>query len=557
MKTKKHSTIGIAALACILLTIHVYGGDHQQGQGSEGMPQLVRHGSVAQLYVDGKPFLILGGELNNSTSSSLEYMKPIWQQVTDLNFNTVLTPLSWELIEPKEGQFNFSLVDGLIKEARQNKMHLVFLWLASWKNGMSSYMPLWVKENENKYTRAKMKDRTTVEVLSTFSQANSDADAKAFSALMKHIRKFDVAKHTVLMIQIENEVGILGDSRDHSEIADAAFTAPVPRELIEYLVKNKEKLVPELKERWGKNGFKTNGNWEEIFGTGEQCDEIFMAWNYARYVQKVTAAGKKEYPLPMYANAWLDQEGCPKPGSYPSGGPLAHLLDIWHAGAPVVDINAADIYVPDYEERCRKFTRCENPLFIPEMNSSDEGARNIFLAIGQYNALGVSPFGIDMLGKMPFGPDQAKGPQETALSKSYAIIKQLSPLILEKQAAGDIAGFVVDEKNPVITYDMGGCKVEVSLDELFGRKSKMGYGIIMADGPNKFIGAGCGFRVRFFSKTNNKETIGIGNVDEGVYHDGAWVPGRRLNGDENDQGRAWRFAFWKLSIEKCTVYKYE
>jgi hypothetical protein len=374
---------------------------------------------------------------------------------------------------------------------------------------------------------------------------------------MKHIGEFDGFDHTVLMMQIENEVGILGDSRDHSEIADAAFTSQVPKNLTEYLVKNKAELVPELKELWGINGFKTSGSWEEIFGTGEQCDEIFMAWNYARYVQKVTLAGKKEYPLPMYANAWLDQEGCPKPGSYPSGGPLAHLLDIWQAGAPAVDLIAPDIYVPDYENRCKKFTQRGNPLFIPEMNSGDEGARNVFIAVGQYHAICVSPFGIDMLGKISFGPEQAKGPKESAISKSYDILKQLSPLILEKQAAGEIAGFVVDEKNPSATYDIGGYKVEVSLDELFGNKSKIGYGIVMADGPNKFIGAGCGFRVRFFPKSNKKEIIGIGNVDEGIYRDGVWIPGRRLNGDENDQGRAWRFSFRKLSIEKCTIYIYQ
>ena len=259
----------------------------------------------------------------------------------------------------------------------------------------------------------------------------------------------------------------------------------------------------------------------------------------------------------MYANAWLDQEGCPKPGSYPSGGPLAHLLDIWQAGAPAVDIFAPDLYVPDYENRCKKFTQRENPLFIPEMNSGEEGARNVFIAVGQYNALGVSPFGIDMLGKISFGAEPAKGPKETALSKSYDILKQLSPLILEKQAAGEIAGFVVDEKNPSATYDIGGYKVEVSLDELFGNKSKIGYGIVIADGPNKFIGAGCGFRVRFFPKSNKKEIIGIGNVDEGIFRDGVWIPGRRLNGDENDQGRAWRFTFRRLSIEKCTVYEYK
>ena len=284
---------------------------------------------------------------------------------------------------------------------------------------------------------------------------------------------------------------------------------------------------------------------------------MFMAWNYAVYVNKVAATGKKEYPIPMYANAWLDQDCCPKPGLYPSGGPLAHLIDIWHAAAPAVDILAPDLYVPEFEQRCKKFTQRGNPLFIPEMNGGDDGARNVFIAIGSYNAIGVSPFGIDMLGKMSLGPEQANGPKETSLSKSYNIIKQISPLILEKQATGEIAGFIVDEKNPAVTFDMGGYKVEVSLDELFGNKSKTGYGIVMTDGPDKFIGAGSGFRVRFYSKSKSTEIVGIGNVDEGLFRDGNWIPGRRLNGDEDDQGRTWRFAFRSLSIEKCTVYKYE
>jgi hypothetical protein len=557
MKSIRHFSITIAVFIFVLLSVNPYISANQKEQNSDGIPQLVKQGKVTQLYVDGKPFLIIGGELNNSTSSSLENMKPIWQHVTDLNFNTVITPLSWELIEPKEGKFDFNLVDGLINGARENKMHIVFLWLASWKNGMSSYMPIWVKENYKKYPRVKIQKDSTVEVLSTFSKENVQADVKAFAALMKHIKEFDGTKHTVLMMQIENEVGILGDTRDRSETANSAFKAPVPKELMNYLIKNKDELVPELKRIWEGYNFKTSGKWEEVFGKGDLCDEIFMAWNYSLYVNKVTVAGKKEYPIPMYANAWLNQECCSTAGTYPSGGPLAHLIDIWHAGAPAIDILAPDLYVPDYEHRCKNFTQQGNPLFIPEMNSGDDGARNVFIAIGSYNAIGVSPFGIDRLGKMSFGPEQPKGPKETSLSKSYNIINQLSPLILEKQKTGEIAGFVLDEKNTSVTYDMNGYKVEVSLDELFGNKAKIGYGIVMMDGPDKFIGAGSGFRVRFFSKTKKSEIIGIGSVDEGVYHDGSWIPGRRLNGDEDDQGRAWRFAFWGLSIEKCTIYKYE
>jgi Domain of unknown function (DUF5597)/Beta-galactosidase len=511
------------------------------------MPQLVKTEKATQLYVEGKPFLIIGGELNNSTSSSIEYMKPVWQLMSDLHFNTSLTPLSWDLVEPQEGKFDFTLIDSLILGARQKNMHIVFLWLASWKNGMSSYMPLWVKENYKKYPRIKIKDDRTMEVLSPLSVASGEADGKAFAAVMKHIKEFDGTKHTVLMMQIENEVGILDDSRDRSAIANAAFAEAVPKELINYLVNNKTVLVPEIKERWQSNGSKTSGNWEDIFGNGDATDEIFMAFNYARYVSIVIAAGKKEYPIPMYTNAWLNQGENPKPGNYPSGGPLAHVLDIWLAGAPNIDILSPDIYVSEYDERCRKFTQRNNPLFIPEMNSGEDGARNIFIAIGKYNAIGVSPFGIDHLAK------------DAALGKSYDVLGQLSTIITEKQSKGEIVGFVVDEKNPSFTYTLGGYAIEISLDEIFGHRAKLGYGIVMTDdGPNKFIGAGSGFRVRFYPEVKSYKTIiGIGSVDEGMFSNNKWMAGRRLNGDENDQGRAWRFAFWKLGIEKCTVYKYE
>ena len=517
-------------------------------QNNNGIPQLVKTGGVTQLYVDKKPFLILGGELNNSTSSSIAYMQPIWKQVKALNFNTVLTPLSWDLIEPKEGEFDFTLIDSLIINARQNNMHLVFLWLASWKNGMSSYAPLWVKENYKKYLRVKIQNGQTQEVLSTLADANWQADSKAFEALMKHIREFDGTIHTVLMMQVENEVGILGDSRDRSDAANAAFNSPIPKELINYLVKNKDNLVPEVKKQWEQSGFKTSGNWETVFGKGVNCDELFMAWNYAGYVNKVAEAGKKEYPIPMYANAWLDQGTDPKPGDYPSGGPLARVMDIWKAGTTAIDIFAPDLYVSEYEERCQKFTQHSNPLFIPEMNSSDDGARNIFIAVGKYNAIGVSPFGIDHI----------KDAEKSGFSNSYAILEQLSPLILDKQLKHEVTGFVIDEKNPVVTCQMGGYQLEISLDELFGHKSKLGYGIVMTDGDNKFIGAGSGFRVQFYPIAKNSKTIiGVSNINEGVFKDGNWIAGRRLNGDENDQGRAWRFSPWQAGIEKCTVYKYE
>jgi len=201
-----------------------------EGRGAESMPHLRKQGTATQLVVDGNPFLVIGGELHNSSSSSMEYMKPIWQRMLDLNFNTVLAGVSWELVEPEQGRFDFSLVDGLIQDARRSGLRLVLLWFGSWKNGMSSYIPLWVKKDYTRFPRVRLQERGTVEVLSTLAEANWQADAKAFTALMRHIREVDGDSHTVIMVQVENEVGVLRDSRDRSGAANAAF-APDGRAL--------------------------------------------------------------------------------------------------------------------------------------------------------------------------------------------------------------------------------------------------------------------------------------------------------------------------------------
>jgi len=516
-----------------------------QGRSAGSIPQLRQQGTAKQLVVDGNPFLVIGGELHNSSSSSLEYMKPIWQRMLDLHFNTVLAGVSWELVEPEEGHFDFSLVDGLIQDARRHGLRLVFLWFGSWKNGMSSYIPLWVKKDYGRFPRVKIQERGTVEVLSTLAEANWQADAKAFAALMRHIREVDGDGHTVIMVQVENEVGVLRDSRDRSALANAAFAGPVPKALLDYLQKNRDALVPEIHKRWEAAGFKAAGSWEEVFGAGPETDEIFMAWNYARYVDNVAAAGKAQYGIPMYVNTWLSGPG--KPGQWPSGGPLPHVMDMWLAGAPHLDMLSPDIYAADFERWCQRYTQRNNQLFIPEMNREGAGPQDVFLAFGQHNAIGTSPFAVDSM----------ENPKESKLARSYSILEQIAPLILQYQGTGKMTGFLLNKEHPTVTRDLGDYQLEISLDEIFGYRGEQGYGLIAAIGPNQFAGAGSGFRVSFRPKTPGAPLAGVGTVDEGIYREGKWIPGRRLNGDENDQGQKWRFDSQKLSIERCTVYRYE
>jgi hypothetical protein len=335
---------------------------------------------------------------------------------------------------------------------------------------------------------------------------------------------------------------------------------------------------------WEANGSRTSGTWAEVFGPTKPqefvltwdlpepqrttewrklhwpVDEIFMAWQYARYVNRVAGAGKREYNIPMYANAWLQQPGCAFPGTYPSGGPVPQVADVWRAAAPSIDLLAPDLYVPEFAELCERYVRSGNPLFIPETSRGQDAGRNLFLAVGAFNLIGFSPFGIDMP-EFPrpaaSSPSPFPQPPAAGLVTSYEIMAQIAPLVLERQGTGSLVGFALDKEHPSFVTTMGDTVVEISLDELFGRKADKGHGVVMAVGPDEFLGAGTGFRVLFKSATPGSTKVGVGTVDEGVYHDGKWIPGRRLNGDETDQGRAWRFNSWGLQIERCATYRYE
>jgi hypothetical protein len=476
-------------------------------------------------------------------------MKPIWPRMTALGLNTVITPLSWELIEPVEGKYDFALVDGLLAQARAQKQKVVFLWLASWKNGMSSYPPAWVKRDTRRFPRV-VERGAKVEILSPIAAATQEADAKAFAALMQHIKQVDATDHTVLMMQVENEVGVLGDSRDRSEAANKEFAGPVPAELTAYLKAHRETLYPDLKELWEAQGARTSGTWTEVFGDSLRADEIFMAWHYGRFVQAVTARGKAAYNIPMYVNAWLAGQDTP-PGEYPSGGPQPRVMDIWRAAGSAIDLYAPDLYDSHFIEWCKRYHRDGNPLFMPETGGGGSGAANVFYALGEEAGFGFSPFAID-------APESdSKG----ELEASYKALGAIMPQLTAAQTTGEVHGFTLSRDHSSVDFTMGGYNLHVTLDEIFGRHAEVGFGLIMidrpagADGKDRFIGLGKGFRVAFTPRSG--AAVGIASIDEGTLVNGQWTPGRRLNGDENDQGHGWRFDPRHISLEKVSLYRYE
>jgi hypothetical protein len=530
------------------------------------LPALRRAGQTVQMNVDGKPYLMLAGELHNSSASSPAYMRPIWEKLSSLHLNTVIGTASWELAEPVEGNFDFSAVDSEIAEARRHGMRLVLIWFGTWKNASSSYVPMWVKRDPRRFPVAKTKSGKPgfmglpIDALSPLGENTIAADAKAFRALMRHIREVD-PRHTVIMMQVENETGLLGDSRDRSALAEAAWAKPVPPALMNYLVEHKATLLPEVTRVWGAQDFKTAGTWAEVFGTDAFADEIFMSWFVGRAVGKVAEAGKAELAIPMYANAWLGpQPKQDRPGPYPSGGPVTGMLDIWRAAAPKLDLFAPDVYVADFQGVCAGYVRSGNPLFIPEARAS---LPNLFWAVAHHRALGYSPFGIEDLQDFK------------ALGAAYETLAGLAPLLLRYQADGKVTAVIEGNAASVTAFEeatglsvrFGGLRAlfappaskneqqkdlppAPATDQDFSikpEKDTRGFALAIQTAPHELVIAGSGLLL-----TSGRACIGT--IDEGRFENGRWQAGRRLNGDESISGNFVLLGQEIPEVRKVVIY---
>ncbi len=514
-------------------------------------PHLEKNKNGTQLIVQNKPFLIRGGELGNSSASVNAYMQPVWSKLKNMQLNTVLIPVYWELIEPEENKFEFGLIDSLIANAYSNNLHLVFLWFGTWKNSMSCYVPYWMKTATKRFERTIDKNGRKMEIISALSKDALDADKKAFAALMKHVKEIDGDKQTVIMVQVENEVGMLSTAKETQPSALNYFKRQVPKELMLYLQKNKEQLVTELKNKWAQQGYKTSGTWHEVFGDGLSTDEMFQAYYYASYVNEVARAGKAAYNIPMYVNAALNRPGA-LPGDYPSAGPLPQVMDIWQFAAPAIDMLSPDFYNPDTKYWCDLFTRNNNILFIPEIRfDSTVGAKALY-TIGHYHSLGFSPFSVE----------NVDGKPADNLTKSYKILDQLSPFILHEKNIVKTDGILLDKTNSIDTLTFGKYIFKISHDNTLGwngHKQDAVWdatgAVIIQTGEDDFIIGGTGVVINF-SCIDTSSVAGIASDEKGIFENGIWKTILVLNGDQTHQGRHVRLELGDWDIQRFKLYQY-
>ena len=518
------------------------------------------------------PCPILGGELSNSAATSVEDINEVMPRMRALGLNTVLVPAYWELMEPVEGQFDFTLIDRTIDMARQEHLHVVFLWFGVWKNSMSCYTPGWFKQDTKRFPRAMTAEGKQMEITSCFSDNVLQADLKAFSALMRHIREKDPQREVVIMMQIENEIGMLESARDHSPLAEKAY----------------------LKEKWA-----------ERYGTDEYADEKFMALSYARYVEHLAKAAREIHDMPLYVNAAMNSRGR-RPGEYPSAGPLAHLIDFWHEGAPSIDLLAPDIYDTGFKSWCAQYAmplrpqdgerstsgrllptgrkNVKNRLFIPESRCCENSGVRALYAFGEHQAIGFSPFAID----------QASPKETESVSRAYSLLRQVFKLPSSGGGGGGSWGLLFDQtdRERIINDDnvVMTCRHYFTLPwnprATDGTTWPEGGAMLIRLGKYDYLLAGSGVVIDFKTPTEKQQEqqktlgedgfaeaggntsqkankrfsgkrLGLLSVDEvSIADDGTMQYLRRHNGDQTHQGRHARIGVGEWKVLHIKLYEY-
>ena len=514
------------------------------------------------------PCPILGGELSNSAATSVEDIDEVMPRMRALGLNTVLVPVYWELLETIEGRFDFTLIDRTIDVARQEQLHVVFLWFGVWKNSMSCYAPAWFKKDTKRFPRAMTAEGKQMEIASCFSDNVLQADLKAFSALMRHIREKDPQREVVIMMQIENEIGMLESARDHSPLAEKAYN----------------------KERWA-----------ERYGTDEYADEKFMALSYARYVEHLAKADREIHDMPLYVNAAMNSRGR-RPGEYPSAGPLAHLIDFWHEGAPSIDLLAPDIYDTGFKSWCAQYAMplrpqdggaVKNRLFIPESRCCENSGVRALYAFGEHQAIGFSPFAID----------QASAKETESVTQAYNLLRHIFrsalPLGSSKNYQLSIVnlktwGLLFDQEDRERVIDDNGvvmtCRHYFTLPwdprATDGTTWPEGGAMLIRLGKFDYLLAGSGVVIDFKTPTEkqqeqqktlgedgfaeaggdsgqkankrfNGKRLGLLSVDEvSIADDGTMQYLRRHNGDQTHQGRHARIGVGEWKLLHIKLYEY-
>lgn len=506
---------------------------------------------------NGKPIYVLGLQAHNSMTGCTEMIEESISAVKQYHGNTIEVPVYWYMVEPEEGKFDLSSVEELILQVRKSGLHLIILWFGSIKNCDITYMPEWAKRDTKRFKLLVGPDGTVEPIVSPHCPETFEADRRAFVEVMKCIRRIDEEERTVIAVQVENECGMYPLDRCYSRKAQEDFDKGVPPEL-------------DGVELEGSQAPGGGNSWVERFGI--HANEAFSAWYIARNVEYIASAGKEIYPdMPLVTNTAIGEIRQEIAGqSYACGGPVGRVLEIWKRAAPSICVNGVDIYHPcrkNYERVCQAYSRCGNPLFIPETGTRGESfAVNHVLAAGNWGAIGICGFGATSV----MGSDGKIIPDAQKVADTMQMIRMMSPVLLKHGGTDRIFAVAQEEYEQHRYVQREKYHIFFQFTSVNGKGNPMGANmrvhgkvaddptvfsqraraIVYEAAPDEFYIAGVGLVAKFMRRaevgdpyprrlyfTRAATELAALSVEEGHFtEDGEWVCEFQRRGDEIDCG---------------------
>lgn len=465
-----------------------------RAQNNSDMPQMRVLNDRKVLFVDGQPFLILGLQWDCDDCFARKIMDPLFLEAAKMGCNTAVLPLYWREVEPQEGRFDFAMLDDRIEMARRNGLRIAVPWFATWKDGCLNYAPDFVKSDLRRFRRAQQADGTPLRNFSCPTSSETfAADRKALQAIFTHLKGVDSSHHTVILFQMENEVGILGTDRCYCPVCTKGFE---------------------------------EGGWSNR--EKGRAAEAFTAYSIAKFVDGLTVAAKAIYPLPVYLNCWLGSKNGVPGKDYPSGGPVERVLDIYADTAKNIDFIGPDYYLQgldSFRSICKGYSGKGWPLYIPEHTTGKDSRaeRNVYYALTEFSAIGFSPWAIDM----PF-PDEYGQPlvdqldwrwSEEAydLRDSYVPIRDAMVPLAMVQNTDRLRFFIQEEpeeKETRLPFE------GIVVHAVYYQRKGMARGIVLRLNRAEFVVLGSGFDVRFI--TPDGQGIPLAQVERGRFEGSAW-----------------------------------
>ncbi len=459
-----------------------------------------------RLIVDDKPFLILGVQWDCDSCFSKEEMNPLFPEARRMGANVAALPLYWREVESNVGTYDFTMLEERLKQAREHDLRIVLLWFGTWKNACSFYAPDHVRDDHATFRYARDRDGNELVSFCPTSEVTWQADRDALVGVTRYLRDHD-KQNTVILIQIENESGILGSSRCFCENCNRLFR---------------------------------EGNYAEQFGP--EADEALSVVSFATYIDRIASDVKAVKNIPCYTNVWPSQQVDRIPGTYPSGGGASQMLDLYYEQLNHLDFLAPDVYtdgVTDFGRVCSQYSVAGRPLYIAEHSSSKHGRaeRNVFYALASPNAIGFDPWAIDS----PY-PDMYSEPlvdpighewgrQAYWLRDSYvAIGRAISPIVMY-QGTKSFFCFVQEpgEKGTSISGAL------TTLRIAYHDRDGMARGFIIETNPAEYLLIGSGFSVRFRKKGKDSaypvKRADFGRFDGDEFHVLHQMRRERLEGE--------------------------